>query len=75
MSSSFKHICVIGLGYIGLPTAATFAAHGLKVTGVDINQHAIDMINQVRFILLNLILMHWFEMWWLKEIICTINAN
>lgn len=46
MSSSFKHICVIGLGYIGLPTAATFAAHGLKVTGVDINQHAIDMINQ-----------------------------
>jgi UDP-N-acetyl-D-mannosaminuronate dehydrogenase len=58
-----------------LPTAATFAAHGLKVTGVDINQHAIDMINQVRFILLNLILMHWFEMWWLKEIICTINAN
>lgn len=46
MSSSFKHICVIGLGYIGLPTAATFAAHGLKVTGVDINQHAVDMINQ-----------------------------
>lgn len=46
MSSLFKHICVIGLGYIGLPTAATFAAHGLRVTGVDINQHAIDMINQ-----------------------------
>ena len=46
MSSSFKHICVIGLGYIGLPTAATFAAHGLKVTGVDVNQHAVDMINQ-----------------------------
>lgn len=43
---NFKHICVIGLGYIGLPTAATFAAHGVKVTGVDVNPHAIDMINQ-----------------------------
>ena len=43
---NFKHICVIGLGYIGLPTAATFAAHGVKVTGVDVNQHAVDMINQ-----------------------------
>lgn len=42
----FKHICVIGLGYIGLPTAATFAAHGIKVTGVDVNQHAVDIINQ-----------------------------
>lgn len=46
MSNSFKHICVIGLGYIGLPTAATFAAHGVKVIGVDVNQHAVDMINQ-----------------------------
>lgn len=46
MNSQFKHICVIGLGYIGLPTAATFAAHGLIVTGVDVNQHAVDMINQ-----------------------------
>ncbi|RPE26537.1 UDP-N-acetyl-D-mannosaminuronic acid dehydrogenase [Acinetobacter sp. BIGb0102] len=46
MSNSFKHICVIGLGYIGLPTAATFAAHGVRVTGVDVNQHAVDMINQ-----------------------------
>ena len=40
------HICVIGLGYIGLPTAATFASYGVKVTGVDVNQHAVDMINQ-----------------------------
>jgi len=46
MSNSHKHICVIGLGYIGLPTAATFAAHGVKVTGVDVNQDAVDMINQ-----------------------------
>lgn len=40
-----KHICVIGLGYIGLPTAVTFASYGVKVTGVDINQHAVDVIN------------------------------
>ena len=41
-----KNICVFGLGYIGLPTAAMFAHHGAKVTGVDVNQHAIDTINQ-----------------------------
>ncbi|WP_155118320.1 UDP-N-acetyl-D-mannosamine dehydrogenase [Acinetobacter lwoffii] len=46
MMQQFKHICVIGLGYIGLPTAATFAAHGVKVTGVDVNQYAVDLINQ-----------------------------
>lgn len=46
MSNQFRHICVIGLGYIGLPTAATFAAYGIKVTGVDVNQHAVDVINQ-----------------------------
>jgi nucleotide sugar dehydrogenase len=33
----FNTICVIGLGYIGLPTASTFATHGLKVHGVDSN--------------------------------------
>jgi UDP-N-acetyl-D-mannosaminuronate dehydrogenase len=27
----FKSICVLGLGYIGLPTASAFAAHGIKV--------------------------------------------
>ncbi|MGG1354809.1 UDP-N-acetyl-D-mannosamine dehydrogenase [Psychrobacter pacificensis] len=45
-NSQFNTICVIGLGYIGLPTAATFAAHGVTVTGVDINEYAVDMINQ-----------------------------
>ncbi|MGZ9221934.1 MAG: hypothetical protein ACXW4Q_07480, partial [Anaerolineales bacterium] len=34
---NFQKICVLGLGYIGLPTASTFATHGLKVVGVDIN--------------------------------------
>lgn len=33
----FKSLCVIGLGYIGLPTASIFASKGLHVTGMDIN--------------------------------------
>ncbi|MDN3453865.1 MULTISPECIES: UDP-N-acetyl-D-mannosamine dehydrogenase [unclassified Psychrobacter] len=45
-NTKFNTICVIGLGYIGLPTAATFAAHGVTVTGVDVNEYAVDMINQ-----------------------------
>jgi UDP-N-acetyl-D-mannosaminuronic acid dehydrogenase len=40
----FQKICVLGLGYIGLPTASTFAAHGLKVLGVDINSHVIKTL-------------------------------
>lgn len=43
---SFETISVIGLGYIGLPTAAMFASRKVKVIGVDVNQHAIDTINQ-----------------------------
>ena len=41
-----NNICVFGLGYIGLPTAAMFAHHGVNVVGVDVNQHAVDTINQ-----------------------------
>ncbi|WP_201605723.1 UDP-N-acetyl-D-mannosamine dehydrogenase [Psychrobacter sp. JCM 18903] len=41
-----KNICVFGLGYIGLPTAALFAHHGANVVGVDVNPHAVDTINQ-----------------------------
>ena len=43
---SFETISVIGLGYIGLPTAAVFASKGKKVVGVDINAHAVDTINR-----------------------------
>ncbi len=39
-------ICVVGLGYIGLPTAALLAKSGYRVHGVDINQDAIDTINK-----------------------------
>jgi len=42
---SFNTISVIGLGYIGLPTAAMFASKEKKVIGVDVNQHAVDTIN------------------------------
>ena len=43
---SFETISVIGLGYIGLPTAAMFASRKIKVIGVDVNQHAVDTINK-----------------------------
>ncbi|MCG9761269.1 UDP-N-acetyl-D-mannosamine dehydrogenase [Pseudoalteromonas sp. Isolate6] len=43
---SFNTISVVGLGYIGLPTAAMFASRKKKVIGVDVNQHAVDTINR-----------------------------
>ncbi len=42
----FNTISVVGLGYIGLPTAAMFASRKIKVIGVDVNQHAVDTINR-----------------------------
>lgn len=39
-------ISVIGLGYIGLPTAAVIASRGVNVVGVDVNQQTVDTINQ-----------------------------
>ena len=46
MKMSFETISVVGLGYIGLPTAAMFASRKKKVIGVDVNQHAVDTINR-----------------------------
>jgi len=43
---SFTTISVVGLGYIGLPTAAAFASRQCQVIGVDVNQHAVDTINR-----------------------------
>jgi UDP-N-acetyl-D-mannosaminuronic acid dehydrogenase len=37
-----KKLCVLGLGYIGLPTASTFATHGLQVIGVDVNPQVVN---------------------------------
>ena len=41
-----KSVCVVGMGYIGLPTAALLANRGYKVRGVDVNEHAIKTINE-----------------------------
>jgi UDP-N-acetyl-D-mannosaminuronic acid dehydrogenase len=43
-----KTVCVVGLGYIGLPTAALLASNGHQVVGVDLNTHAVETINQGR---------------------------
>lgn len=40
-----KHICVVGLGYIGLPTAAVLASRGYTVHGVEVNPEAVKIIN------------------------------
>ena len=40
----FSKICVMGLGYIGLPTASTFANHGLQVVGVDVNVKVVEIL-------------------------------
>lgn len=42
----FATISVIGLGYIGLPTAAVFASRKKQVIGVDVNQQAVNTINR-----------------------------
>lgn len=46
-----KKVCILGLGYIGLPTAALFANNGYDVTGVDINQDVIENLNEGKIII------------------------
>ena len=43
-----QSICVIGLGYVGLPTASLLANRGFRVHGVDINPHVVETINRGR---------------------------
>jgi UDP-N-acetyl-D-mannosaminuronic acid dehydrogenase len=43
-----KTVCVVGLGYIGLPTAALLAGNGYQVAGADVNVNAVETINQGR---------------------------
>ena len=45
IETKIKTVSVIGLGYIGLPTAAVIASRGINVIGVDVNQKAVDTIN------------------------------
>ncbi len=40
-----RGVCVIGLGYIGLPTSAVLANHGIVVKGVDVNEKTVASIN------------------------------
>lgn len=42
----FEKISVIGLGYIGLPTAAVIASRGIEVIGVDVSENAVKTINE-----------------------------
>lgn len=46
--NNFERIAVVGLGYIGLPTAAVFAENGIEVVGVDVNQHVVNTVNEGR---------------------------
>ena len=39
-------VTIMGLGYIGLPTAALIASKGIDVNGVDVNKHVVDTINK-----------------------------
>lgn len=48
LSDKKPNVCVMGLGYIGLPTAAVIARSGCVVLGVDIHQSVVDTINQGR---------------------------
>ena len=42
----FSRVCVIGMGYIGLPTSAVFADNGMEVLGIDVNAAAVESINR-----------------------------
>jgi len=48
MEYPVKTVCVVGLGYIGLPTAATLASRGIDVVGVDINPRVVEAVNAGR---------------------------
>ncbi len=41
---NFEKICILGLGYIGLPTASAFATHAVRVVGVDVNPQVIETL-------------------------------
>ena len=47
-SRSVKSVSVVGLGYIGLPTAAMFASTGMKVLGVDVDPEVVAAVNSGR---------------------------
>ena len=46
MKPKHETVCVVGLGYVGLPTAAILASRGFDVLGVDVNVETVALINQ-----------------------------
>ncbi|OBZ92227.1 hypothetical protein ADU59_27390 [Pararhizobium polonicum] len=42
---AFNSVCIVGLGYIGLPTAVVFALRAINVVGLDVNARAVEKIN------------------------------
>lgn len=47
-SRNLESICIVGLGYIGLPTAAALAARGFQIHGVEISEKVVETINAGR---------------------------
>ena len=45
MTEDMGRVCVVGLGYVGVPTAAVLAGHGMEVIGVDIDPERVETIN------------------------------
>ena len=45
MTEGIRRVCVVGLGYVGLPTAAVLASRGVKVIGVDVDQERVATVN------------------------------
>lgn len=48
MTDTHYDLCMVGLGYIGLPTAALFADNGVKVIGLDVSSRVVDGVNAGR---------------------------
>ena len=48
MALAFQQVCVVGLGYVGLPTALLFARNGLTVHGVDVSPLVLENLDQSR---------------------------
>jgi len=46
MLEKYRNVCVLGLGYIGLPTASLLGTKGYSVVGVDVSAHVVDTINK-----------------------------
>ncbi len=46
ISNKSLRVGIIGLGYVGLPLATTFAEAGFRVTGIDVDQHKVDAANR-----------------------------